>query len=142
MVMMPIIGNLSDRYGIKVILTLPMCLSILPPGLLSISFLFQSFFILFLNKVTKIGLAKVQRKLNICDMCIYLESNAWKEKSFTPLQRQVFKKKNISRLLPQFISVNFFIIIFFVESQIKSNQNINDSKEVRRNETELKQTIT
>ncbi|XP_022554252.1 multidrug resistance protein 1 isoform X2 [Brassica napus] len=32
MVMMPVIGNLSDRYGIKAILTLPMCLSILPPG--------------------------------------------------------------------------------------------------------------
>uniref|UniRef100_M4D977 Major facilitator superfamily (MFS) profile domain-containing protein n=2 Tax=Brassica campestris TaxID=3711 RepID=M4D977_BRACM len=32
MVMMPVIGNLSDRYGTKAILTLPMCLSILPPG--------------------------------------------------------------------------------------------------------------
>ncbi|OAP10177.1 hypothetical protein AXX17_AT2G12060 [Arabidopsis thaliana] len=32
MVMMPVIGNLSDRYGIKTLLTLPMCLSILPPG--------------------------------------------------------------------------------------------------------------
>ncbi|KAL0758888.1 hypothetical protein Bca101_075038 [Brassica carinata] len=32
MVMMPVIGNLSDRYGIKAVLTLPMCLSILPPG--------------------------------------------------------------------------------------------------------------
>ncbi|CAA7021974.1 unnamed protein product [Microthlaspi erraticum] len=34
MVMMPVLGNLSDRYGIKVILTLPMCLSILPPVIL------------------------------------------------------------------------------------------------------------
>ncbi|KAL1188526.1 hypothetical protein V5N11_005952 [Cardamine amara subsp. amara] len=34
MVMMPVIGNLSDRYGIKSILTLPMCLSILPPVIL------------------------------------------------------------------------------------------------------------
>ncbi|XP_023641484.1 uncharacterized protein LOC17892378 isoform X2 [Capsella rubella] len=32
MVMMPVIGNLSDRYGIKALLTIPMCLSILPPG--------------------------------------------------------------------------------------------------------------
>ncbi|ANM61360.1 Major facilitator superfamily protein [Arabidopsis thaliana] len=32
MIMMPVIGNLSDRYGIKTILTLPMCLSIVPPG--------------------------------------------------------------------------------------------------------------
>jgi len=32
MVMMPVIGNLSDRYGIKAMLTLPMCLSVLPPG--------------------------------------------------------------------------------------------------------------
>ena len=37
MVMMPVIGNLSDRYGIKAVLTLPMCLSILPPGLISLS---------------------------------------------------------------------------------------------------------
>nr|VDD38265.1 unnamed protein product [Brassica oleracea] len=34
MVMMPVIGNLSDRYGIKAVLTLPMCLSILPPVIL------------------------------------------------------------------------------------------------------------
>ncbi|XP_010467432.1 PREDICTED: uncharacterized protein LOC104747493 isoform X1 [Camelina sativa] len=34
MVMMPVIGNLSDRYGIKALLTLPMCLSILPPAIL------------------------------------------------------------------------------------------------------------
>ncbi|VVA99341.1 unnamed protein product [Arabis nemorensis] len=32
MVMMPVIGNLADRYGIKALLTLPMCLSIIPPG--------------------------------------------------------------------------------------------------------------
>ncbi|KAF8105270.1 hypothetical protein N665_0160s0006 [Sinapis alba] len=32
MVMMPVIGILSDRYGTKAVLTLPMCLSILPPG--------------------------------------------------------------------------------------------------------------
>ncbi|KAG2303094.1 hypothetical protein Bca52824_031745 [Brassica carinata] len=32
MVMMPVIGNLADRYGIKALLTLPMCLSIVPPG--------------------------------------------------------------------------------------------------------------
>ncbi|CAG7860695.1 unnamed protein product [Brassica rapa] len=31
MVMMPVIGNLADRYGIKALLTLPMCLSIIPP---------------------------------------------------------------------------------------------------------------
>ncbi|KAH0892182.1 hypothetical protein HID58_054611 [Brassica napus] len=31
-VMMPIIGNLAYRYGIKALLTLPMCLSIIPPG--------------------------------------------------------------------------------------------------------------
>ncbi|KAF3497633.1 hypothetical protein DY000_02052460 [Brassica cretica] len=37
MVMMPVIGNLADRYGIKTLLTLPMFLSILPPG--SFSFL-------------------------------------------------------------------------------------------------------
>ncbi|CAH8262672.1 unnamed protein product [Arabidopsis lyrata] len=34
MIMMPVIGNLSDRYGIKALLTLPMCLSILPPAIL------------------------------------------------------------------------------------------------------------
>ncbi|CAN6870222.1 unnamed protein product [Brassica oleracea] len=34
MVMMPVIGNLSDKYGIKAVLTLPMCLSILPPVIL------------------------------------------------------------------------------------------------------------
>jgi MFS family permease len=34
MVMMPVIGNLSDRYGIKAMLTLPMCLSVLPPAIL------------------------------------------------------------------------------------------------------------
>ncbi|CAF2038219.1 BnaA09g08920D [Brassica napus] len=33
MVMMPVIGNLADRYGIKALLTLPMCLSIIPPGI-------------------------------------------------------------------------------------------------------------
>ncbi|ESQ50819.1 hypothetical protein EUTSA_v10022689mg [Eutrema salsugineum] len=34
MIMMPVIGNLADRYGIKTLLTLPMCLSILPPAIL------------------------------------------------------------------------------------------------------------
>ncbi|CAH8373146.1 unnamed protein product [Eruca vesicaria subsp. sativa] len=34
MVMMPVIGNLADKYGTKAILTLPMCLSILPPVIL------------------------------------------------------------------------------------------------------------
>ncbi|KAL0794347.1 hypothetical protein Bca101_065724 [Brassica carinata] len=34
MVMMPVIGNLADRYGIKALLTLPMCLSIVPPAIL------------------------------------------------------------------------------------------------------------
>ncbi|KAF8112703.1 hypothetical protein N665_0062s0052 [Sinapis alba] len=34
MVMMPLIGNLADRYGIKTLLTLPMCLSILPSAIL------------------------------------------------------------------------------------------------------------
>ncbi|WZZ85600.1 hypothetical protein YC2023_114179 [Brassica napus] len=34
MVMMPVIGNLADRYGIKALLTLPMCLSIIPPAIL------------------------------------------------------------------------------------------------------------
>ncbi|XP_023641489.1 uncharacterized protein LOC17891271 isoform X3 [Capsella rubella] len=34
MVMMPVIGNLSDKYGIKALLTIPMCLSILPPAIL------------------------------------------------------------------------------------------------------------
>ncbi|CAL9223253.1 unnamed protein product [Arabidopsis halleri] len=34
MVMMPVIGNLADTYGIKALLTLPMCLSILPPAIL------------------------------------------------------------------------------------------------------------
>ncbi|KAJ4889161.1 Uncharacterized protein Rs2_28909 [Raphanus sativus] len=33
MVLMPVIGNLSDRYGVKAVLTLPMCLSILPPDI-------------------------------------------------------------------------------------------------------------
>ncbi|VVA99340.1 unnamed protein product [Arabis nemorensis] len=34
MVMMPVIGHLADRYGIKTLLTLPMCLSIIPPAIL------------------------------------------------------------------------------------------------------------
>ncbi|XP_010467435.1 PREDICTED: uncharacterized protein LOC104747494 [Camelina sativa] len=34
MFMMPVIGNFADRYGIKILLTLPMCLSILPPAIL------------------------------------------------------------------------------------------------------------
>uniref|UniRef100_A0A1J3D763 Tetracycline resistance protein, class A n=1 Tax=Noccaea caerulescens TaxID=107243 RepID=A0A1J3D763_NOCCA len=34
MIMMPVMGNLADRYGIKTLLTLPMCLTILPPAIL------------------------------------------------------------------------------------------------------------
>ncbi|XP_010548123.1 PREDICTED: uncharacterized protein LOC104819660 [Tarenaya hassleriana] len=34
MVMMPVMGNLSDKYGIKALLTLPMALSIIPPAIL------------------------------------------------------------------------------------------------------------
>ncbi|CAH2051512.1 unnamed protein product [Thlaspi arvense] len=34
MVMMPVIGNLADKHGIKALLTLPMCLSIVPPAIL------------------------------------------------------------------------------------------------------------
>ena len=32
MVMTPVIGNLSDRYGRKALLTIPMALSIIPLG--------------------------------------------------------------------------------------------------------------
>ncbi|KAF3596644.1 hypothetical protein DY000_02021139 [Brassica cretica] len=46
MVMMPVIGNLSDRYGIKAVLTLPMCLSILPPGYRRDTHFFYMFYII------------------------------------------------------------------------------------------------
>ncbi|XP_018485913.1 uncharacterized protein LOC108856576 isoform X2 [Raphanus sativus] len=46
MVMMPVIGSLSDRYGIKAILTLPMCLSILPPGYRRDTHFFYLFYII------------------------------------------------------------------------------------------------
>uniref|UniRef100_A0A1J3HL08 Hippocampus abundant transcript 1 protein n=2 Tax=Noccaea caerulescens TaxID=107243 RepID=A0A1J3HL08_NOCCA len=51
MVMMPIIGNLSDRYGIKVILTLPMCLSILPPVILGYRRDTHFFYLFYIIKI-------------------------------------------------------------------------------------------
>ncbi|KAJ0254390.1 Major facilitator superfamily protein [Hirschfeldia incana] len=51
MVMMPVIGNLSDRYGIKAVLTLPMCLSILPPVILGYKRDTQFFYMFYIIKI-------------------------------------------------------------------------------------------
>ncbi|XP_020887131.1 uncharacterized protein LOC9320096 isoform X5 [Arabidopsis lyrata subsp. lyrata] len=50
MVMMPVIGSLSDRYGIKALLTLPMCLSILPPAILGYRRDTNFFFAFYITK--------------------------------------------------------------------------------------------
>lgn len=34
LVMMPLVGNLSDMYGRKALLTIPMCLTIIPLGVI------------------------------------------------------------------------------------------------------------
>ncbi|ANM61275.1 Major facilitator superfamily protein [Arabidopsis thaliana] len=51
MVMMPVIGNLSDRYGIKTLLTLPMCLSILPPAILAYRRDTNFFYAFYITKI-------------------------------------------------------------------------------------------
>ncbi|CAH2051511.1 unnamed protein product [Thlaspi arvense] len=51
MVMLPVIGNLSDRYGTKAILTLPMCLSILPPVILGYRRDTQFFYLFYVIKI-------------------------------------------------------------------------------------------
>ncbi|XP_009121172.1 multidrug resistance protein 2 isoform X1 [Brassica rapa] len=51
MVMMPVIGNLSDRYGIKAVLTLPMCLSILPPVILGYKRDTHFFYMFYIIKI-------------------------------------------------------------------------------------------
>ncbi|CAN7118295.1 unnamed protein product [Brassica rapa subsp. narinosa] len=51
MVMMPVIGNLSDRYGTKAILTLPMCLSILPPVILGYRRDTHFFYLFYIIKI-------------------------------------------------------------------------------------------
>ncbi|KAH0856917.1 hypothetical protein HID58_085178, partial [Brassica napus] len=63
MVMMPVIGNLADRYGIKALLTLPMCLSIIPPARLftAIENIYYSFkFVCALFLLTRLLLCKPQ----------------------------------------------------------------------------------
>ncbi|CAN8257839.1 unnamed protein product [Cochlearia groenlandica] len=52
MVMMPLIGNLSDKYGIKAILTLPMCLSILPPVILGYKRDTNFFYLFYIIKIS------------------------------------------------------------------------------------------
>jgi len=42
LVMMPLLGNLSDKYGRKAILTVPMILTIIPTGILKLKFHFLS----------------------------------------------------------------------------------------------------
>ncbi|KAG7584076.1 Major facilitator superfamily [Arabidopsis suecica] len=51
MIMMPVIGNLSDRYGIKTILTLPMCLSIVPPVILGYRRDTKFFYVYYVSKI-------------------------------------------------------------------------------------------
>ncbi|KAG7579425.1 MFS transporter superfamily [Arabidopsis thaliana x Arabidopsis arenosa] len=51
MIMMPVIGNLSDRYGIKTILTLPMCLSIVPPVILGYRRDTKFFYVYYISKI-------------------------------------------------------------------------------------------
>ncbi|XP_010467446.1 PREDICTED: uncharacterized protein LOC104747501 isoform X1 [Camelina sativa] len=51
MIMMPVIGNLSDRYGIKTILTLPMCLSIVPPVILGYRRDTNFFYAYYISKI-------------------------------------------------------------------------------------------
>ncbi|ANM61356.1 Major facilitator superfamily protein [Arabidopsis thaliana] len=51
MIMMPVIGNLSDRYGIKTILTLPMCLSIVPPVILGYRRDIKFFYVFYISKI-------------------------------------------------------------------------------------------
>ncbi|CAH8391278.1 unnamed protein product [Eruca vesicaria subsp. sativa] len=51
MVMMPVIGNHSDRYGIKTVLTLPMCLSILPPVILGYRRDTHFFYLFYIIKI-------------------------------------------------------------------------------------------
>ncbi|EOA30555.1 hypothetical protein CARUB_v10013679mg [Capsella rubella] len=51
MIMMPVIGNLSDRYGIKTVLTLPMCLSIVPPVILGYRRDTKFFYVFYISKI-------------------------------------------------------------------------------------------
>ncbi|XP_010467430.1 PREDICTED: uncharacterized protein LOC104747492 [Camelina sativa] len=51
MVMVPVIGTLSDRYGIKALLTLPMCLSILPPAILGYRRDTKFFYAFYITKI-------------------------------------------------------------------------------------------
>ncbi|EOA32481.1 hypothetical protein CARUB_v10015760mg [Capsella rubella] len=51
MVMMPVIGNFADRYGIKALLTVPMCLSILPPAILGYRRDTNFFYAFYITKI-------------------------------------------------------------------------------------------
>ncbi|XP_027355490.1 uncharacterized protein LOC113865255 [Abrus precatorius] len=50
-VMMPLLGNLSDKYGRKVILTVPMTLTIIPIGILAYSRTRQYFYAYYVFKI-------------------------------------------------------------------------------------------
>ncbi|KAG5047970.1 hypothetical protein JHK85_009073 [Glycine max] len=51
LVMMPLLGNLSDKYGRKAILTLPMILTIIPVGILAYSRTKKFFYVYYVFKI-------------------------------------------------------------------------------------------
>ncbi|CAJ1973159.1 unnamed protein product [Sphenostylis stenocarpa] len=51
LVMMPLLGNLSDNYGRKVILTIPMILTIIPIGILAYSRTKKFFYVYYVFKI-------------------------------------------------------------------------------------------
>ncbi|KAL4300518.1 hypothetical protein HN51_051959 [Arachis hypogaea] len=51
LVMMPLLGNLSDKYGRKTIITLPMILTIIPIGILSYSRTKEFFYVYYVFKI-------------------------------------------------------------------------------------------
>ncbi|XP_061361250.1 uncharacterized protein LOC133305129 [Gastrolobium bilobum] len=51
LVMMPLLGNLSDKYGRKAILTFPMALTIIPTGILAYSRTTKFFYVYYVFKI-------------------------------------------------------------------------------------------